>query len=213
MSINKSTAQTHKDSRRSIMRSTTVLSFGTLVSRVVGFIRDIIFARLLGTGMSADAFFVAFKIPNLFREMVGEGATNSALVPVFSQYLEEKDKEAFWNFISVVITVGMIILSVITIIGMIFTPVIVRVMAPGFMADTEKLFLTIRLTRIIFPYLIFIGLTAYSMGILFTFRSFKASAFSPVLLNVVLIVSALLSSQYMKEPTLGLAVGVLIGGI
>ena len=207
------TKSPHKDSHRSLIRSISILSLGTLSSRILGFIRDVIVAKLLGTGFKADAFFVASKIPNLFRDLVGEGAMNAAVVPVMSEYKEKEDIKAFWEFASALLALSMIVLSAITILGIIAAPVIVRVIAPGFMADPEKLALTISLTRFMFPYLIFIGLTAYSMGILFTFRSFAVPAFSPCLLNIAMIVAALAYSWTMRDPVLGLAVGVLIGGI
>jgi putative peptidoglycan lipid II flippase len=202
-----------QDSHRSLIRNTSVISIGTLASRILGFFRDIIIAKLLGTGIKADAFFVALKIPNLFRDLVGEGATNAAIVPVFSEYRQHKDKVAFWNFVSVVFALGLILLSVITILGIIFAPVIVRALAPGFMSDPEKLKLTIDLTRFMFPYLVFIGLTSYSVGILYTFRSFTVPAFSPCLFNIAIIVCAYFSSRWMKDPVVGLAIGVLIGGV
>jgi len=201
------------DSPQSIIKSTSLLSAGTLSSRLLGFLRDVILAKLLGTGIRADAFFVAFKIPNLFRDLVGEGATNAAVVPVFSEYLLKKEREDFWRFVSVILTLAFIVLSVITILGIICAPVIVRMIAPGFMANPEKLMLAIQLTKMMFPYLIFIGLTAYCMGILFTFRSFLVPAFSPCLLNISIIVSALIASKRMEEPVFGLAVGVLVGGV
>ncbi len=162
--------------------------------------------------MKADAFFVAFKIPNLFRDFVGEGATNAAIVPVLSEYTEG-DKKVLWDFISVIFVLAFAVLSLLTILGIFLTPWIVRAMAPGFIADPEKLLLTIQLTKWMFPYMILIGFTAYSMGILFTFRSFTASAFSPCLLNISMIAAAFLASQNMKEPVLGLAWGVLVGGV
>lgn len=200
------------DSPRSILKSTSQLSAGTLTSRILGFFRDIILAKLLGTGVRADAFFVALKIPNLFRDWVGEGATNAAVVPVLSEYLYEKRKESFWRFAGVVLTLALTVLSAVTVLGIILAPFIVRAIAPGFMADTEKLLLTVRLTKIMFPYLVFIGLTAYCMGILFTFRSFLVPAFSPCLLNISIIVSAFVASRTMEEPVFGLAAGVLAGG-
>ena len=203
----------HKDSHQSLIQSTSILSLGTLSSRILGFVRDVIVAKLLGTGFRADAFFVASKIPNLFRDLVGEGAMNAAVVPVLSEYKEKQDIKAFWEFTSALLAWALIILSVITILGIVAAPMIVRVIAPGFMADPEKLTLTISLTRFMFPYLIFIGLTAYSMGILFSFRFFAVSAFSPCLLNIAMIASALFYSRAMRDPVLGLAVGVLIGGI
>ncbi len=202
-----------KDSLRSIVKSTSLLSVGTLSSRILGFLRDVILAKLLGTGIRADAFFVALKIPNLFRDFVGEGATNSAVVPVFAEYLHKEKQESFWRFVSVVLTLALIILSVITILGILLAPIIVRMIAPGFMADTSKLLLTIQLTRLMFPYLVFIGLTAYCMGILFTFRSFLVPAFSPCLLNISVIASAFIASRTMEEPVFGLAIGVLVGGL
>ena len=210
MSTDKSPGQ---DSHRAIFKSTSIIASGTLLSRIFGFIRDIVLARLLGTGMRADAFFVAFKIPNLFRDIVGEGAANSAVVPVFSEFIEKKDKAELRNFVSVVLVLSSVLLSAISVLGMILSPVIVRVLAPGFIADAEKLNLTIQLTRIMFPYLIFIGLTAYSMAILFSFRSFASASYSPCLLNVAMIISILAAANTMKEPVFGLAIGVLIGGV
>lgn len=202
-----------KDSLKSILKSTSILSLGTLVSRILGFIRDVILATLLGTGFRADAFVVALKIPNLFRDLVGEGAINSAVVPVFSEYKERYKDKTFWNFVSVVFSLALIVLSVMCILGIIFAPILIRVIVPGFMAEPEKLAMTITLTRIMFPYLIFIGLTAYCMGLLFTFRSFKVTAFSASLLNVAIIISALIAGKTMAEPVFGLAIGVLVGGV
>jgi len=203
----------NQDSHHNLMKSTSLLSVGTLSSRILGFLRDIVLAKLLGTGFRADAFFVALKIPNLFRDLVGEGATNAAIVPVFAEYKEGKDREEFWRFISVILAIGLIVLSVITLLGIWLAPIIIRLMAPGFMTNPEKLLLTINLTKLIFPYLIFIGLTAYSMGILFTFRSFLVPAFSPCLLNIAIVISAYIASRTMQEPVYGIAIGVLVGGL
>jgi len=200
------------DSRRNLIKSTSILSAGTLASRILGFFRDVILARLLGTGFRADAFFVALKIPNLFRDLVGEGAVNAAVVPVLSEYYA-KERQAFWNFISVMFCLSLIALSGITIFGIISSPIIVRVVAPGFIAEPSKLLLAIKLTKFMFPYLVFIGLTAYAIGILHTFRSFVVPAFTPCLLNISIIISALFAGRYMEEPVYGLAIGVLIGGV
>ncbi len=203
----------HRDSHRAIIKSTFIISLGTLSSRILGFLRDIILAKLLGTGIRADAFFVALRIPNLFRDLVGEGATNAAVVPVFSEYLVKKEKEEVWQFVSVVFVLGFMILSLITVLGIILAPVIVRVIAPGFIVHPEKLLLTITLTKIMFPYLILIGLTAYSMAILYSFRLFLAPAFSPCLLNIAIIGSAWIASKNSHDPVYILAIGVLVGGI
>ena len=201
------------DSRRTLIKSTSILSAGTLSSRILGFFRDIILAKLLGTGFRADAFFVAFKIPNLFRDLVGEGATNAAVIPVLSEYRDHEEQEAFWNFVSVVLNLALMVLSLITILGILFSPVIVRMIAPGFIPDHSKIVLAVRLTKIMFPYLILIGLTSYAIGILYTFRSFVVPAFTPCLLNVAIITSALIASRSMAEPVFGLAIGVLVGGL
>lgn len=201
------------DSHRSLIRSTSIISLGTLSSRILGFARDIILAKLLGTGFRADAFFVALKIPNLFRDLVGEGATNAAIVPVLSEYKQKEEKEQFWSFVSVVLALAFIVLSVITILGIVFADGVVRIIAPGFMADPEKMVLTVALTKLMFPYLILIGLTSYSMAILYTFRSFAVPAFTPCLLNIAVIISAFISTKTMSEPVFGLALGVLAGGV
>ncbi|HOW35494.1 MAG TPA: murein biosynthesis integral membrane protein MurJ [Candidatus Omnitrophota bacterium] len=198
---------------RALIKSTSIIALGTFISRVLGFLRDIVLARLFGTAATADAFFVANRIPNLFRDLAGEGATNAAVVPVLSEYAAKKDKEELWSLIGVVFSFALIILSLITIIGIVFAPWIVRLIAPGFIAEPEKLKLTIQLTRIMFPYLVLIGLTAYSMGILYTFRSFFSPAFSPCLLNIAMILSAYIASRTMEEPIFGLAIGVLAGGV
>src|SRR5262245_51478325 len=197
------------DSQRSLIKSTSILSIGTLTSRIFVCFRDIFLAKLFGTSFRADAFFVALRIPNLFRDLVGEGATNSAVVPIFSEYKYNKSPEEFWRFASIVLSLAMIVLSIITLLGIALAPVIVRTVAPGFIADPAKLALTIKLTRILFPYLIFIGLTAYSMGILYTFRSFTVPAFTHSLLNISMLISALWAAR-MKEPVFGVAIGVLI---
>ena len=202
-----------KPLHHSILKSTSVISAGTLSSRILGFFRDILLAKILGTGFRADAFFVAFKIPNLFRDMVGEGAANSAVVPVLCEYRVKKDKRDFWQFVSVIFVLALMILSAITVLGIFLAPVLVRVIAPGFMAHPEKLLLTVRLTKIMFPYLILIGLTAHAMAVLYTFRSFTVPAFSPCLLNISIIAAALISSRYMSEPVYGLAGGVIVGGV
>jgi peptidoglycan biosynthesis protein MviN/MurJ (putative lipid II flippase) len=125
------------DSLKAIVKTTSLLSMGTLMSRILGFVRDIILARLLGTGVRADAFFVALRIPNLFRDLVGEGAVNAAVVPVLSEYLQHKKRESFWKFANVILVLALILLSGITLLGIIFAPLVVRVRIPV-QADREK---------------------------------------------------------------------------
>lgn len=193
---------------KSIARSASVIGFATLCSRVLGFLRDIVIARLFGIYVYAQAFVIAFKIPNLFRDFVGEGAANAAFVPVFSEYTVKHTKEEFWELANVVLNLLLIVLTAITVLGIIFSPVIVRLIAPGFIADPYKLETTIRLNRIIFPYILLIGLTAYAVAILNSLRHFAVPAFAPCLLNISIIVCALV----FGEGTKGLALGVLVGG-
>jgi len=197
----------------SVIKSVGIISFLTICSRILGFIRDIVIAKFFGTGLSAQAFFVAFKIPNLLREMVGEGAANAVFVPVFSEYLLRRERKEFWQLIKIVLEILILVLSIITILGIILSGPIIRIIAPGFIKDPIKFSLTVRLTRLIFPYLLLIGLTAYSMGILHTFKSFFTPSFGPCLLNIALIFSVAVFSLKLKEPALSLAIGVLLGGI
>jgi len=194
---------------RHIAKSAGVIGFATFCSRLLGFARDIVIARLFGVYIYAQAFVIAFRIPNLFRDLVGEGASNAALVPVFSEYTVKHTKEEFWELANVVLNLLLIILMAIVFLGIVFSPLIVRLIAPGFSADPEKLAATIRLNRIIFPYILLVSLAAYSMGILNSLKHFAVPAFAPCLLNISIIVFALLFGEGIK----GLALGVLVGGV
>src|SRR3989338_5425188 len=205
MSTGKSTQHPH----HAIAKSAGIIGFATLCSRILGFLRDIVIARLFGIYIYAQAFVIAFRIPNLLRDFVGEGATNAAFVPVFSEYSAKHTKEEFWGLANVVLNLLLVILTIITLLGIIFSPVIVRLIAPGFIASPEKLAATIKLNRIIFPYVLLISLTAYSMGILNSLKTFAIPAFAPCLLNISVIVFALLFGEGIK----GLALGVLVGGL
>jgi putative peptidoglycan lipid II flippase len=204
-----STNKSHFSPNRHVAKSASVIGIATLTSRILGFIRDVVIARLFGVYVYAQAFVIAFKIPNLFRDMVGEGATNSAFVPVFSEYTEKHSREEFWELANIVLNLLLVILMAITLLGIIFSPFIVRLIAPGFSAFPEKLEATIRLTRIIFPYIILISLAAYSMGILNSLKHFAVPAFAPCLLNISIIAFAIIFGENLK----GLASGILIGGV
>jgi len=199
-------------SRGKVVRSAGVIGLWTAVSRVLGFVRDLIIATAFGTGLGAEAFVVSFRIPNLLRDLVGEGAMNSAFVPVLTE-CHEKEPSSFRRLSSALFLIMGSILLALTVLGVIFTPVIVRVIAPGFASSTEpdKLPLTIHLTRMMFPYIFLIGLSALAMGILNSLKEFSSSALGPALLNLSIIVSG-----YCFEKTYGpmaLVVGVLIGGV
>lgn len=188
------------------------MSLGTLASRVLGFVRDIIFARFFGTAASADAFVLAFRLPNLFRDLIGEGAANSSFVPVMTEYKEKRPAE-LGEFLNAVFSWAAVVLVAVTALGIILAPVIVQAIAPGFARDPAKLELTIGLTRVMFPYLVLIGLTAFLSAVQFTYGSFVWPAFGPCLMNIVLIVSTLLAVMFMStQPLYGLALGVLVGG-
>lgn len=197
---------------RVIAKSAGTIGLLTGVSRVLGFIRDIVIAVAFGTGVNAEAFVVSFKIPNLLRDLVGEGAMNSAIVPVLTE-CREKKKEDFWRLVSTLVAFLGGILVLLSVLGILFTPVIVRLIAPGFVysADPVKFPLTVRLTRVIFPYIFLIGFSALAMGVLNALKEFKSSAFGPILLNLSMIVSG-----FYFERTYGpmaLVVAVLVGGV
>jgi putative peptidoglycan lipid II flippase len=206
MSTNKSVSG---ESNQTIAKSASIIGFATLCSRLLGFARDVVIARLFGVYVYAQAFVIAFRIPNLLRDFVGEGATNAAFVPVFTEYTVKHSKEEFWELVNVVLNLLLVILMAITLLGVILSPLIVRLIAPGFIADPDKLTATVRLTRIIFPYILLISLAAYSMGILNSLRHFAVPALAPCLLNISIIVFALLFGEGIK----GLALGVLVGGV
>jgi len=194
-----------------VVKAAGVVGAATFVSRILGFIRDAVIAWFLGAGFSSDAFIAAFRIPNLLRRLFAEGSLSSAFIPVFTEYVVNQGQpEAFRLARSAFRLIG-VFLIIVTIGGILLSPWIVRFIAPGFAAD--KLSLTITLTRIMFPYIFFIGLVALCMGILNVLGHFAAPAFAPVLLNLSIIGSVLFLSPFMTTPVIGLAVGVLIGGV
>ena len=156
---------------KSVLRSASIISVVTLCSRLLGFIRDIVIAAFFGTGATSEAFFIAFRIPNLLRDLVGEGAANSAFVPVFCQYWVKDQKKDFWNLVGNAFWIILIILAGISLLGIVFSRPIVSLIAPGFLKDPQKFLLTTKLTQILFPYLLLIGLTAYAMGLLHSARA------------------------------------------
>ncbi|HEX9157469.1 MAG TPA: murein biosynthesis integral membrane protein MurJ [Syntrophales bacterium] len=203
----------HETENHRVARAAGVVGLATMLSRVFGFIRDVIVARFFGAGLATDAFFVAFRIPNLLRRLFAEGSLTIAFVPVFTEYLKTKSREDAFELARVAFTLLSVILVVISLAGVIFSPAIVTVMAPGFRATPDKYALTVLLTRIMFPYIFFISLVALCMGILNSLRHFATPALSPVILNLCMIGAALFLRDYFAEPILALAVGVMIGGL
>ncbi len=185
----------------------------TLVSRVLGFARDVILARWFGATAATDAFFVAFKIPNFLRRLFAEGSFSLAFVPVLSEYRERGDAASLKSLIDATAGTLMAVLLVITALGMLAAPFIVSVFAPGFRADPEQLALASDMLRVTFPYLFFIAMTALAGGILNTLGRFALPALTPALLNVSLILAAVLFSSWFAEPVRALAWGVLLAGV
>lgn len=202
-----------QDENHSVVEAAGMIGVATFSSRVLGFIRDMVLAQLFGATPAADAFFVAYRIPNLLRELFAEGSMSSAFIPVFTEYQTLKSKRDAWELASAVFTTLLTIVTGITIIGIVAASGIVWLLAPGFHDAPEKLEMTTLLTQIMFPYLIFISLAALAMGILNSLRAFAAPAFSPVFFNIVIIGCAYFLSPTLPEPIVGVAIGVVAGGM
>src|SRR4030066_347113 len=158
-----------------ITKAATIIGIGTLLSRISGFLRDMVVAYFFGAGMAADAFFVAFRIPNLWRRLVGEGSLTISFIPVYTEYLTQKSEEETRRVTHIAFTIGGVILLILTVLGVLFSPILIRIIAPGWFADSpEKFQLTVTLNQIIFPYLFFMGLFALCMGFLTSQRHFFA---------------------------------------
>ncbi len=195
-----------------LLRSGLVVSTMTMLSRVLGLARDVVIAALLGAGQGADAFFVAFKVPNFLRRLFAEGAFNQAFVPVLSEYATQRTREEVRELLDAVAGSLAAVLLLITALAMLAAPWLVWLFAPGFARDPEKLALTADMLRLTFPYLLLISLTAFAGSVLNTWNRFAVPAFTPVLLNLSLIGAALLLTPLVSEPSLALAWGVLIAG-
>lgn len=185
----------------------------TFISRVLGFLRDVLIARIFGVGMATDAFFVAFRIPNLLRRLFAEGAFSQAFIPILAEYKNIRSTAEIHHLIDHVATLLSIILFVVTLIGIIAAPLIIYISAPGFSAHPEKFTLTIDLLRITFPYILFISLVSLAGGILNTYGKFYIPAFTPALLNLSFIACALWLAPVMTTPIFALAWAVFIGGV
>ncbi|HSW92924.1 MAG TPA: murein biosynthesis integral membrane protein MurJ [Gammaproteobacteria bacterium] len=198
---------------KSLMKSTSVVAGMTLVSRVLGFLRDMVTAQLFGAGAAFDAFSVAFRIPNLLRRLFAEGSFSQAFVPILSEYQKNRSHAEVNQFINAVAgTLGFILVCV-TIFGVIFAPLIIRVFAPGFETHGPRFDMAVLMLRITFPYLLFISLTAFAGAILNTYSRFWVAAFTPVFLNICMIAAAFWLAPRLHIPIIGLAWGVLIAGI
>jgi len=195
-----------------VIKAASVVGAATLLSRTLGYIRDAVIAWYFGAGLNSDAFIAAFRIPNLLRKLLGEGSISNAFVPVLTDYLAKDGKVEAFRLARSALWVFSVILAVVSICGIILSPLIVKLIAPGFMDSPGKVALTIVLTRIMFPYIFFIGLVALCMGILNVFGHFATPALAPVLLNLSMISSVFFLCPHFSQPVLGLAIGVMIGG-
>jgi len=197
--------------KREIARAASLVGGLTIVSRITGLVRDIVVGYLFGAGTSADAFFVAYRIPNLLRRLVAEGAATAAFIPVFAGYLSSGPRTEADRVARVLFTMMAFVLALITLLGIAFAGPITTVFAPGFAVVPGKLELTVSLTRLVFPYIFCIGMVAAAMGVLNALRDFWTPAMSPVVMNIVMVAATCLLAPWLGIYSLPAA--VILGGI
>jgi len=185
----------------------------TLASRVLGFVRDAVVAQVFGAGPITDAFFVAFRIPNILRRLLAEGALSTAVIPVFTDYAMSRPRPEMLQMLRAVLGAALIVLGLTSILGVLTAPWLLTIIAPGFAADPGQFDLAVRLTRVMFPYLLLVGLGAFAMGVLNSQGRFFAAALGPAMLNVGMIAAVLALAHHVDPPVLSLALGVLLGGV
>ncbi len=203
--------------KQQITRFAGQMTAATALSRLTGLARDILKARYFGTGLAADAFTVAFRLPNLLRRLFGEGTLSAAFIPVYTEYRRQLSQKESWQLVSAVFCLLTTILALIAILGITFAEPLVQLFAPGFKLVPGKFELTVQLTRWMFPYILFVGLAALAMAVLNTHKRFFLPALAPVMLNLSLILAMLFLCPVLgRDPVsqiYGLAFGVLVGGI
>lgn len=185
----------------------------TMVSRILGFVRDTIIARAFGAGMATDAFFVAFKLPNLLRRVFAEGAFAQAFVPILAEYKETRSPEATQAFVRHVAGMLSFVLVIVTALGILAAPWVIYVSAPGFAKEADKFQLSIDLLRVTFPYIFLISLSSFVGSILNSYHKFGIPAFTPTFLNISFIVFSLFFIPYFDPPVMALAWAVFVGGV
>ncbi len=196
-----------------MFKSLSTVGFYTLLSRILGFVRDMVFAQVFGAGAATDAFFVAFKIPNFLRRLFAEGAFSVAFVPVLTEYRERRDFAALKHFVDHVAgTLGLVLLGVVG-VGILGAPAVIALFAPGFVGEGAQFPLAVEMLRLTFPYILFISLVAFAGGIMNAHGRFAVPAFTPVLLNLSLIACALWLAPRLDRPIVALAWGVLLAGV
>ena len=195
-----------------LLKSTLIISVMTTISRVFGLIRDIVIGAFFGPGLGIDVFIVSFRIPNFLRRLFAEGGFSQAFVPVLSEYKEKRKDEDVQKLIDQTSATLGLILFIITLIGVLISPILIMIFAPGFLNDANKANLASDLLRITFPYIFFISLTAFAGSILNTYKNFAIPAFTPVLLNLSLIICAIWLAPLLETPVKALAWAVFIAG-
>ena len=198
---------------RQIASAAGVVGAATLLSRVLGFVRDMALAWLFGAGLVADAFFAAFRIPSTLRELLGEGALSAAFIPTFTRTAAREGRVAAWHLVAAVQSTLVVVLALVTAAGVLFAPQIAQVLASGFGQYPGKLELTITLLRIMFPYVFAVGLAALFMAILNSLGHFLTPALSPTVLNLVMITAALWLAPGAERPVIPIAIAVVVGGL
>jgi putative peptidoglycan lipid II flippase len=199
-----------------VARAAGVVGIATLASRLMGYLRDMVMSWAFGTTLAADAFYVAYRIPNLLRELLAEGSMSAAFIPVFTETLTKESKESARQLANAVLARFLVVLLAATGLGILLAPYLVKAIAPGWVIDPNNLgslLLATSLTKLMFPYLLFIGMAALAMGMLNSLRSFLAPALSPVMLNVMTISSVVLGLWLLPDPIYGAAIGVVLGGL
>ncbi len=197
----------------SITKSATLISSATFVSRILGFIRDMIIARFFGATGLSDTFFVAFRIPNMLRELFAEGSMSSAFIPVLTEHRTLEGEREAGRLVRITFTFIVISVGSLCILGIISAPLIITVIAPGFMNEPVKFQTAVLLTRIMFPFLFFVSLSALVMGALNSKKHFFIPALAPAWFNVAIIIMIILFYSFFKEPVVAVAVGVTVGGM
>lgn len=196
-----------------LWRSTIIVSAMTMLSRVLGLVRDIVLLNVFGAGKDFDTFVVAFRIPNFFRRLFAEGAFSQAFIPVLTEYKTSKTHAEVQILISRVFGCLLTAMSLLTFVAMVAAPAIIYLYAPGFHNDPEKFDLAVDMFRLTIPYLMFMSLTAFASSILNSYGSFASPAFSPVLLNIAMIAGAWWLTPYMAEPIMALGWAVVVAGV
>ncbi|MBI5739717.1 MAG: murein biosynthesis integral membrane protein MurJ [Nitrospirae bacterium] len=201
------------DEKKNITKAAGLMSVATFISRILGYIKDMILAVFFGASGLSDTFFVAFRVPNLLRELFAEGSMSSAFVPVLTEYRTRQGEEEARRLVRITFTAILIVVGLVCVAGVIFAPALVAAIAPGFLVQPEKFKLTVILTRVMFPFLLFMSLASLVMGALNTKRVFFMPALAPAVLNVVTIAAVLLLSQALQQPIVSVAIGVVSGGL